>query len=172
MDNLNTKDILNSENGYESKLPSGLNVLTILTIIWAVISLISSTWGFFSAEKGYREKDKTIEALSSGKIPSFMKSMMPSAENFDVMVTKSYENRIPLLIFGLVAAGLCFWGALEMRKRKKQGFLFYVIGSALPFISSTLLIGLFTITGAGSLFFIGLTLMFVVFYAMQRKYLV
>ncbi len=172
MDNLNSKDVLTNQVDYDNKLPSGLNVLTILTIIWAVFSLGSSVWGFFSAEKSYKEKDKTIEMLNSGKMPSAMKSFMPSAENFDAMVTKSYENRIPLLIFGLVATGLCFWGALEMRKRKKQGFLFYVIGSILPFISTALLIGFFSITGAGSIFFIVLTLMFIGLYAMQRKYLV
>jgi hypothetical protein len=172
MNDYQSKDLLNNEVPTDNKLPSGLNVLTILTIIWGVISMLSGAWSFFSAAKSYAEKDKTIEMMNSGQIPSFMKSIMPNMEHFEEMITKSYENRIPIMLLTIVAAGLCLWGAIEMRKRKKQGFLFYVIGSFLPFVTSALFIGFFAVTGGAAIFMLALTLLFVGLYAMQRKHLV
>jgi hypothetical protein len=171
MNDYQTKDVLSNEEPYDNKLPSGLNVLTILTIIWAVICFISSAWGFFSAKSNFEKKDAVIEQMNSGKIPSWMKSFMPDMTHYEEMATNSFENRLPIMILGIVAAALCLWGGIEMRKRKKQGFLFYTIGSFLPFITSALFVGIFSITNGISVFMIVLTLLFVGLYAMQRKHL-
>lgn len=166
-------DVLDNNNmdKQNEPLPSGLNVLTILTIIWACLSVLFTIYGFFTAKKSYEGKDEAMAKMNDPNMPGWAKSMMPSAANFEVLVTKSYENRVPIALLGLVAIGLCFWGALEMRKRKKQGFLFYVMGTFLPFITSTAFIGFFALTGGMAYFMIALSLLFVGLYAMQRKHL-
>jgi hypothetical protein len=171
MNDYQKNDVLNNEESYDNKLPSGLNVLTILTLIWGVFAILSTSWGFFSAKTSFDNKDKVIEQMNSGAIPSWMKSFMPDMAHYEELMTNSFENRIPMLILGLVAAVLCLWGALEMRKRKKQGFLFYVIGSFLPFVTSGLFIGVFSIINGISIFMLVITLLFIGLYAMQRKHL-
>ena len=69
-----TNDSLNEFD--KPKLPSSLNVLTILTIIGSVLGLISSCYSFFTAKKSY---DTMKEALDSGKMddaPKWARSMM------------------------------------------------------------------------------------------------
>jgi len=157
-------------NGYEnSPLPTGLNVLTILTIIWCVVSLGLSVFGFFSAKSSLDNKEKTIEMMNSAQTPKFVKSMMGEPENFEKMLVKSYENRIPILILAIVSVALCFVGALQMRKRKKQGYLLYVIGELLPFISLVLFVGFFVISGVAFIFSAVIALLFILLYTMKKK---
>lgn len=164
-------DELKNFNLPENRLPTGLNVLTILTFIWSPIAIIFSVVAFVTAKTTYETKDKVIAQMSNGALPSWMKSIMPDMTHFEEMATKSYENRIPIAILGIIGILLCFWGAIEMRKRKKQGFLFYTIGSILPFVTSALFIGIFAITGGAAIFSIALTLLFIGLYAIQRKHL-
>ena len=152
-------------------LPSGLNVLTILTFVGCVISLFASVSGFLRAKTAFETKDDIIEKLNSGKTPTWVKGFMPDMEHFGELVTKSYENRIPILILGLISIGLCFVGALQMRKRKKQGFMLYVIGEVLPFLTSAIFIGLFSLTGGVAYFTFAVAGLFILMYAGQRKYL-
>lgn len=160
-------------NDYEKqKLPSGLNVLTILTFIGCAISLISSVWGFFSAKSSYDNRAKVIDQMSSDKMPAWAKGMMPDMAHFEEMVTKSYENRIPIMLLGLVAVVLCFVGAMQMRKRKKQGYLLYVIGEILPFLTMAFFIGFFTFSGVGFIVGLVICLLFIFLYTMQRKHLI
>jgi uncharacterized membrane protein len=93
-------------------------------------------------------------------------------ENFEMMVTKSYENRIPILILSVIGIVLCFVGAMQMRKRKKQGYLFYVIGELLPFLTLAFFIGFFAFSGVA--FFVGalFAALFIFLYTMQRKHLI
>jgi hypothetical protein len=168
----NTNDSLTEAEFDDGKVPQGINILTILTFIWCSISLISSGWGFFSAKKSFESKDKLIEQMSSAKMPSWAKAFMPNMENFEMMVTKSYENRIPILLLSVIGIVLCFVGAMQMRKRKKQGYLFYVIGELLPFLTLAFFVGFFALSGAG--FFIGALIagLFIFLYTMQRKHLI
>ncbi|MBS1752719.1 MAG: hypothetical protein JST34_01605, partial [Bacteroidetes bacterium] len=59
-----------------------------------------------------------------------------------------------------------------MRKLKKQGFLLYTIGEVLPFLTQFLFIGAFAFTGVSMYVGIGLALLFILLYSMQRKNLV
>ncbi|MEP7237736.1 MAG: hypothetical protein ABI685_07725 [Ferruginibacter sp.] len=172
MNQENTADVLNYDDNNKPKLPGGLNVLTILTFIGCALQLLSSGWGFISAKKSYDGIDKLREQMNSENMPSWVKSMMGDPEKMFAIITKSYENRIPILLLSLVAAGLCFYGALQMRKLKKQGFLFYTIGELLPFLTQFLFIGAFAFAGFVMYFFIGLTLLFIFLYSMQRKKLI
>ncbi len=151
------------------KLPTSVNVLTILTIIWSCISVLLSIWGFISAKNSY---EKTREALSSGKMdemPKFMKGMINN--DMLAMQQKMLENRLPILIIGLVALALCIYGAVEMRKLKKQGYLYWLIGELLPVVSTLLFIGAMAFKGFGLLGLL-IPVVFIILYTVNRKYLV
>ena len=167
-----TNDSLDKGDFDQPKLSGTLNVLTILSIIGCVLGFLSSGWGFISAKTSFENKDKVIEQMNSGKMPSWAKSMMPDMTHFEEMVTKAYENRIPILILGLVSTAICLYGVLQMRKQKKQGFLFYVIGELLPLLITALFIGMFTLTGMWAMVGIGIAALFIILYASQRKNLV
>jgi hypothetical protein len=165
-------DTLNATEYNNEKLPQGLNILTILTLVWGGISTLSALWSFISAKTSLESKDKVMAQMNDPNMPSFFKSMMPDMAHFEEMIIKSFENRIPIAILGLTASVLCIMGALQMRKRKKQGFLLYVIGSFLPFLTSALFIGMFALSGPAMYFMVFITILFIVLYAMQRKHLV
>ncbi len=154
------------------KLPTGLNVLTIFSLVGCAFQLISSVWGFFSAEKTYNERDKVLEQMNNPDMPAFAKNMMGKPEDFIATVTKSYENRLPILLLSLVAVALCIYGIMQMRKLKKQGFLFYTIGELLPFVTMALFIGTFAMTGIGFIFIAAIAVLFILLYAVNRKHLV
>ena len=173
MSNQNTNpDSLNTADFDKPVLPTGLNVLTILTFIGSGLQILFAIIGFLNAKKSFDEKDKMMAQMNSGEMPGWAKSMMPNMEHYEEMVTKSFENRLPILILSLVAASLCIYGAIQMRKLIKQGFLFYVIGELLPFLTSALFIGMFVFGGISFAFITGLTLLFILLYIMQRKHLV
>lgn len=167
-----TTDMLTFDQNAKPKVPQGLNVLTILTFIGCAIQLLGSLWSFFTAKSSYDQLDKITSQMNSDEMPGFMKSMMGDPETFTKLITKTYENRIPILLLSLVAIALCFYGAMQMRKLKKQGFLFYTIGELLPFLSQFLFIGAFAFSGFAMYFGIAIALLFIILYSMQRKHLI
>ena len=84
---------------------------------------------------------------------------------------KSLENKLPILLLGIVATALCIYGAIEMRKLKKQGFILWAVGEILPLITSVLFIGAGVFNGIGIIALI-VPIIFIILYAVQRKYLV
>lgn len=148
-------------------LPTGLNILTILTFIGSGIALVTSIWSFINAEKGYKDLQDAQTKLTEA--PAWAKGMM-GPEMLEVS-RKSMENKLPLLLLGIVAALLCIYGAIEMRKLKKQGFILWLAGELLPIVAGLLFIGTGLFTGValiGSLF----PVVFIILYLVQRKYLV
>ncbi|MGB4845268.1 MAG: hypothetical protein WBP16_12450 [Ferruginibacter sp.] len=168
----NTADVLQYDEHNKPKLPSGLNVLTILTFIGCAFQLLGSLWSFFTAKSSYENLDKLSAQMNSDSMPGWAKSMMGDPETMVQMITKTYENRIPIVVLSLVAIGLCFYGAMQMRKLKKQGFLFYTIGELLPFLTQFLFLGAFAFSGFAMIFGTAIALLFILLYAMQRKHLV
>jgi hypothetical protein len=63
------KDLLNLEQKDMGKLPSMLNVLTILTYIGCAIGAISAIWGYFSAAMAFKvyENLGTTETKTENK---------------------------------------------------------------------------------------------------------
>ena len=167
----NPRDLLSKEFEGKNKLPSGLNVLTILTFIGCTFQLCVDLYSYFSAKKSFDDLDKIKERINSGEMPSWVRAMMGDPDNLVLIVTKRLENRVPLLLLSLTAIALCFWGALQMRILKKQGYLVYLIGELLPFLTVYLFIG--TVTFSGPFFYIGLGFvgLFILLYTLQRKYL-
>ncbi|HCF64142.1 MAG TPA: hypothetical protein PLE75_09670 [Ferruginibacter sp.] len=154
------------------KLNSTLNVLTILTFIGCGLQLLGTLSSFVTAKTNYDMKDETLKQFQSEDMPGFAKKMMGNPQDFVEMVTKSYENRIPILLLGLVSVGLCLFGAIQMRKLKKQGYTMYVIGQLIPFITMIAFIGMFAFNGVMAWVSIGITLIFILLYTSQRKHLV
>ena len=150
------------------KLPSSLNTLTILTYIGCGISLLGSLWGFINAKSGYDKLAQLQESGDLDKVPSFMKGMVgPEAVN---MARKAYENRLPMLIIGLVAVLLCLYGASQMRALKKQGFYIWLIGEVLPVITPIIFIGTMAFSGF-AIFGCLIPVLFIILYYTQLKYL-
>jgi hypothetical protein len=168
----NTANDLITDDNVKPEMSSGLKVLTILTFIGCAFQFLSSVWNYINAEKSFQGLDKLKEQMNSDSMPGWAKSMLGDPDKLVQMITKSYENRIPILIMALVATALCFYGALQMRKLKKQGFMFYTIGELLPFLSQFLFIGAFSLSGMFFFIFVGITFLFILLYALQRKYLV
>jgi hypothetical protein len=76
------------------------------------------------------------------------------------------------MIVGIIAAVLCIVGAIMMRKFKKDGFWIYAGGEILPLIAGFILMGTAQYTGVTSVIAgVGLPLLFIILYLMQRKYL-
>jgi hypothetical protein len=158
----------NKENWLEEpkKLPSMLNVLTILTLIWNPISILLSIYAFFTAQSNY---DKMVQVQDKiDQMPDFFKSMMGS----DPVgaARKALDNRVPVLLLGLAGAILCLFGAIQMRKLKKTGFSIYVIGDIVPFVSM-IFVGTGAISGVSAILGIGLTVLFLILYGTQLKYM-
>ncbi len=158
---------MNQENfTEEKKLPTGLNVLTILTFIGCALELYNTVSGFLSGKKALEEMEKAQEKLAEG--PSWAKNL--AGPEVQEMMTKAYENRIPLLVIGLMAVALCFYGALQMRKLKKEGYVLWLIGELLPYISSAIFMPVFFKTMYA--YFAIIPVLFIILYTVHRKYLV
>ncbi len=165
-------DVLNYNENLTPQASTGLKALTILTFIGSSLQLIGGVWNFFSIQRSYEGLDKLVEQMNSDAMPAWAKSMLGDPAHIVELITKSYLNRIPIVLLTLVAVALCFIGAVQMRKLKKQGFLFYVIGELLPYLTTFIFIGAFSLSGI--FFFIGvfISLLFILLYALQRKQLV
>lgn len=157
------------EQPVKPKLPSGLNVLTILTFIGSAFDLLSTCWTFLFAKTGI---DKMEEMINSGKVdqlPVFLRKMYtPEAME---MARKAYENRFPIFLIGIVAVSLCVYGAIQMRKLKMQGYFLYVIGELLPFVPVLLFIGAGSLSNLKGILTISFAALFILLYTLQRKHL-
>jgi hypothetical protein len=157
-------DILHSKR--KDSLPSTLNVLTILTFIHSAIAFAGAFFAFaiarFSYETALRNQAKWDH------ISIFMQALLGSnhAEASRLLL----ENRTPILLINLVTVLLCFFGALQMRKLKKKGFVTYVLGDLLP-VLKLLLVSLSPLAGMLYAFSYGIVLIFIILYATQLKYM-
>jgi hypothetical protein len=162
--NKQTDDNWLGEHG--DKLPSTINVLTILTFIANGFGFL---WAFVTYARAHANYDTMVKAQENlDKAPDWARKMAGPhpLETAQAML----DNRLPLLIISLIAAALCFFGALQMRKLKKTGFSFYILGDIVGFATG-IFIGfdtLATITGG---VIIAITLLFVILYATQLKYM-
>ena len=164
------KDMLNIEEGDIQKLPQMLNVLTILTYIGCALAALQAIYSYFAAETAYKvyQTFDTNSANTTGN--AAVDNLMSGAAE---IAKKSYDNRLMILVFGLVGAALCFYGAMQMRNLKKQGFIIYLAGELLPTISFAIFIGFGSLLGGATAIFSSLfAIIFIVLYATQRKYLV
>ena len=159
--------IVLTEDG-KPKLPSSLNVLTILTFIGCGISLLLMLL-MPVINKFFLEMMN--KARSSGQ--ELSAKQLEDMEKGKAIMELSQANIVPLMIIGFIGILLCVVGAIWMRKRKKDGFWIYTGGELLPVIGNFIILGTAQFTGAMSIVFgVGIPVLFVILYAMQRKYLI
>lgn len=148
------------------KMPDMINVLSILTFIWSGIIILFSLWNFIKAKANY-DAASTIDV---DKMPGFFKKMMGS--DYMEKARIAYENRIPIMLLGLIGCVLCIYGAMQMRQLKKNGFYIYVLGEiAVPIVTGVIFWGVSSLTGFGSMLGLCIYVLFIVLYATQLKYL-
>jgi hypothetical protein len=154
------------QNEYKDRLPPTLNVLTILTIIWNAFSILSLFGSFALAPFGYRNAINNQDAIDN--MPPIVKSLLGNTRE---AARLAYENRVPILLIGLLGVALCFIGALQMRRRKRSGFVLYILGDLAPIASLLFTTVASTFAGITIAFGYGIALLFVILYATQLKYL-
>jgi hypothetical protein len=163
------KDLLNLEQKDIQKLPQMLNVLTILTYIGCALGAITAIWGYFSAAlamKIYQNPETSGLKTENKALDSFVAGAREMAQ-------KQYDNRLMIMLFALVGVAFCFYGAMQMRNLKKQGYLIYVVGELLPILSFAIFIGFGNLLGGLSMVFVALfAAVFIILYTTQRKELV
>ncbi len=162
-----TEDSLDFNDGQKPSLPSAINVLTILTFIGCALGFGGAIWQYMRAEKGYQDLLKAQENMENA--PAFLKKMM--GPEMVEMARKSMEYKLPILLITLVGVGLCLWGALEMRKLKKQGFILWVAGEFLPIIGGALFVGFTMFKGFGIIGML-IPVVFLILYAVNKKHLI
>lgn len=165
--NNDTKDFLANE-GEIKKLPSSLNTLTILTFIgcavFGLLTLLAPV--IYKFMSGFMDK-----ALNSGQ--ELSQKQIADIEKGKAAMELAKQNMVPTMVIGIVGVGLCFLGALWMRKLKKDGYWLYVAGEMAPLIAGFVLMGTAQYNGIGSILIgVGIPLLFVILYTTQRKYLV
>ena len=158
------------ENHIEESKPSSLlNTAAILSIIGSVVALINSLTSYFNAEKNYERISKMLNSEEIKQAPSFVKSIFN--ENSLMMAQKMIENKLPLLIIGIIGSFLCFFGAIFMRKLKKDGYFLWLTGELLHVLSNIIFIGTAVYAGI-SLLNLLFPLAFIVIYTLCKKELV
>ena len=167
-----TTDNLNLDGFDKPKLPTFLNVLTILTFIASAIQILLALLGFFTSASSYAQKDKVMDQISTPGMPDFVKKLMGNPDQIITTIVKSFENRVPILLVTLLAAGLCIWGAIQMRGLKKQGFLIYSLGKIIGLAISIIFIGTFMLSNTTFIFYVAIALLFIGMYAANRKHLI
>lgn len=164
-----TNQPTNAENWLDEpkKISSMLNVLTILTFIGSGLGAISAITGYFTAPGNYERQIQLQDKMAD--MPAIVKNMMGP----DPVETarKQLENRFPIMLLTLVGALLCLYGALQMRKLKKIGFSVYIIGDLVPFLAMFIFIGMGIMSGFAMIFATVITVVFIILYATQLKYL-
>jgi hypothetical protein len=160
-----TSKDLNFDEAIKPKLPTGLNVLTILTFIGCAWELYSNINNFIGGKKALEEMEKAQEKLAEA--PAWARKL--AGPEVQEMMLQALNNKVPLLIIGLIAVALCFYGALQMRKLKKEGYMLWLIGEILPFIGSIIFIP--ALFNTMFIYFSIFPLLFIVLYTFQRKHL-
>lgn len=150
----------------------GIKVLTTISLIGCSLQLISIIWAFFGARFSYEMAQAQYGEFSRRPVSGFMKFIMGDPGDMLEVARKGLENRIPICTLGLLAVGLCFYGVLLMRKMKREGFNYYVIGELLPVIISPLFVGTSAMSGFGFYLAILINIVFITLYAVRRGYMV
>ncbi len=171
--NLNqAKDVLNLEQKDMQKLPQMLNVLTILTYIGSALAALGAVYSYFTISASYKVVEglnSSSESLAGTESKVFQGLISQSTE----ILKKQYENRLMIMVLTLLGAALCFYGAMQMRNLKKQGYLVYVVGELLPVLTVAIFVGFGSIfSGFAVLSSLLIPIIFIALYTTQRKALV
>lgn len=163
------KDTLNLEQKDMNKLPSMLNVLTILTYVGSGLLFLTGIYNYFTVCKSAEMMDKLGGLSDLSEMNGALGNMMEGAM---ALIQKQCDNRTIIVVATIAACAICVYGAMQMRNLKKQGFIIYVVGELLIPIINVVLLGASAMSGM--LLFAGLIIpgVFIVLYFTQQKHLV
>lgn len=152
-----------------TKATGMLNVLTILTFIGSGLKLVLDVFTYFTIDMSVKANESAASNPDIDKLPSFFKSFYtPEAIQ---LIKVLAENKLVILIIGLVSTVLAINSAIELRKLKKQGYLIYLISKLLPLIALPIFIGMAFINSS-YWFYFAIALLFIILYTTQRKQLI
>ncbi len=151
-----------------AKLPTGLNILTILTFIGCVIQIISAGYAFYMFHSGF------MEIKNSGAITenAFRIKDKFFEGGLALHASSIYNSQVIVLTIALLCAFICFVGAMQMRKLRKKGLWLYLAGELLyPVIGSIFIFKYFE-TGVVDYIRLIIPVVFVGLYLSYSKYLI
>jgi hypothetical protein len=133
------------------------------------LGLFQAVFGYFKAQSNYDDMKKMLSTPNMENAPGFVKNMVN--EKTLALTGKMLENRVPVMIIGLVGAILCLQGAFMMRKLKAQGYTYWMIGEILPIVGMAIFIGADAFSGFTLIGYI-FPILFIVLYTVYRKELI
>jgi len=157
----------NHLNQGDGKLPSFLNVLTILTFIGSGIAAIMGIYNLLTVEKqkaDMAEAQRIIEETRNQLGSGFMDSIMDST-------MAMFEHVYLLQGTALVVAIACLIGAYMMRQLKKSGFYLYTIACIASVAVPLSIVGASGVMGVAILLGSIFTIAFVIMYGVNLKYM-
>jgi hypothetical protein len=147
----------------ENAPPVGINILTILTFIGSAVQVLGAVFNYFMLAYSVKSMEKVESLQRQPRMKEFGGFFKWSYAS----TLRQYEHRTEMLIIVSIAALLCIYGALQIRKLKKQGFSFYTAGELLFPITTFVLIDFWS-----SVFSFFVATLFIVLYSLQRKVLI
>lgn len=148
-------------------VPSGIKTLTVLTFVGSGFLLLYMIFlpAITRFMLGVLEKaTNSSQDLSATELAKMEKGKS--------VLELTQANMVPIMLTGVLGIGLCVWGAIWMRKLKKDGYWIYLAGEIMPLVVGFILLGTAQFTDAFSIIIgLGIPLLFIVLYTVQRKYL-
>lgn len=160
-------NVLNPFEQEKKKLPTMLNVLTILTFIGSGFLLLSVPISkfFLGFTKKIMDNPEALEQMSEKDLAKMEKGLRA--------LELTAANSTPIWIVVILSVVLCVYGAIQMRKLKKDGYYVYVVGEILPLIGMIIILGFsnYFPDTQSYVFNLGLPLLFIILYSTQLKHL-
>lgn len=149
------------------KRPTLLTVLCILSFVWTGFSIIGGGVGYVG-----------LKMISSGTLEEMVaqtgdQNALKQLEDAQAKLAETgltaaqLEN---LTLIGVALSVVALIGVVMMWRLKRKGFLVYAIAQVASIISPLLLGGKLDMSASG-IFFMGLTVLFVILYGTQTKHM-
>jgi hypothetical protein len=149
------------------RIPGMLNVLTILTTINSAFGFVVTFVIFALAPLVYRSAVHNQDRFD--QMPGYIRNLLGS--NHVERARLALENRGLILLIGLTAVTLLFFGAQQMRKLKKRGFYLYLLADLVPVVNLIAFMKFPPSIWVVVAFASSISLIFVILYATQLKYM-
>lgn len=158
-----SNDYLQPHSYADDSIPQGIKVLSILTYVGSGMQILGSVFNYFMSAYSVKQ----LEAMKEMEKQPSLQGMSSFFKWSTDATLKQYEYRLSLLLVSVVSAVLCIYGALQMRKLKKQGFVIYSIAEFTFPLVTTVLTGF-----VSGVFGLLVAVLFVILYAVQQKHFV
>ncbi len=160
-------EVLNFDEAVKPKLPTGLNVLTILTFVGCAWELYSTVNNFIGGKKALEEMEKAQEKLAEA--PAWARKL--AGPEVQEMMLQSFNNKVPIFYYRLNCSGTLFLWSFANEEIEKTGIfpLYYWRNFTFYSISSYLLVHLLLHCLFTSCIFYHC--LFILLYSIQRKHL-